>query len=47
MIKRLTGAGLTLAVATLAGTAVADEIGVTGGTIRGIDEPDGSHGEIS
>ena len=43
MIKGLMGAGLALAVAAMAGMAAAGEIQVTGGKIRGIDEPDGSH----
>ncbi len=42
MIKGLIGSGLTLAIAATAGMATADEVHVTGGTLRGIDKPDGS-----
>ncbi len=43
MFKGLICTGLAVATTFFAGMASADEIKVTGGTIRGLDQPDGSH----
>lgn len=42
MVKGAIGAALA-ALAVLAAPALADEVKVTGGTVRGVDKPDGSH----
>jgi len=43
MRKAFIWAGFVLAAAAIAGVTCADEVKVTGGTIRGLDQPDGSH----
>jgi para-nitrobenzyl esterase len=43
MRKAFGWAGLVLTGALVAGAAHGDEVKVTGGTIRGLDQPDGSH----